>query len=285
MSKLALDNQGIHNFSDGCLDAYFKINTEKQVKLDDGILIIESSKPKVFVFQYKESQLQFLQERQRKGVIYSIIPLPLKKESKFTEVCYALEEVFDPTSYENAKKRYKYLKYPALWCTKENITWAPINHDNIKSVIKLHDEWCKHKLDDEKTYRMMFPTGRYKRCCEYALGETNIHVAPIFDLHKEKFVSPDYYSYVFSKNNEVVACRILSFKDRVAYDLAFFCNTWTEGLSQLSNYVQMICLQDLYNKRILTVNCGSSLNSYLKSFKQHLPSFILQHFMYGRINV
>ena len=133
----------------------------------------------------------------------------------------------------------------------------------------------------------MFPTGRYKRCCEYALGkESKSNKAKIFDMEKkEKIVNAIYHSYVFIKNGEVVACRILSVRDRVAYDLAFFCNTWDKELSQLSNYVEMICLKDLFDKGILTVNCGAALNSNLKNFKQHVPNFILTHFMYGRINV
>jgi len=277
-----MKNQGIHNFSEGCLDSYFKVNT-MNARFEKEILIIESNMPKVFVFSYQEDQLELLHKYHSRCVIYSIPQLPLSKESNFTEICYRLEEVFDPASYKNAKKRHQHLKYPFVWCEKEGITYESISVSNMPFVVKLHKAWVDHKMEDEKTYKIMFPSGRYIRCCNYALNYLlQKQSIERFGLAKKIKVFPIYHSYVFLKNEEVIACRILSSQDDTAYDLAFFCNTWKEDLSQLSNYVEMVSLKDLYEKGIKTVNCGSALNTYLKNFKQHVPSFLLKHWMYGK---
>lgn len=281
MENFILNNQGIHNFSEGCLDAYFRVNTDKTVKIHDGILCIGN---KVFVFSFSKSQLDFLKEKQKEGVIYSIPQLPLEKGSKFVEVCYSLEKVFAPASYENAKKRYKHLKYPFVWLEKESIMKASITEENYNLAVVLHDKWVKYKMSDEKTFKIMFPTGRYKRCCEYALGK-NPSIKSLGLVKREKIVDPLYHSYLFIRDHEAVACRILSSRGGIAYDLAFFCNTWDKNLSQLANYVQIVTLRDLADKGISVVNCGSSLNKNLKSFKQSIPSYLVTHYMYGKVSL
>lgn len=59
-----IDNKEVHNFSLGCLDAYFHlddtIQNQKSILLNNNILIINGIKPKAFVFCKKVEDKEIL---------------------------------------------------------------------------------------------------------------------------------------------------------------------------------------------------------------------------------
>ena len=282
-----LDNKCIHNFSLGCLDAYFELNEAIAkgcaVLINSRILVIEKRKPKVYVFTHYVEDAPLLTWLQKYSVVYSLDKIDcLTKESKFKEVVYDLEKVFSGESYLTAKKRHQRIVYPFNWLKKNQVIVTEMVADDLEEVVELHKEWVDYKLADEKTFKMMFPTGRYLRCCKHVVPvETE---QPVFfdNLVSDVAIKVDYRGYVARMDGKVVSVRIIAVQGKAAYDLAFFTNTWTAP-SQLSNYLDVCILKELYNGGVRLFNCGAALHSRLKVFKTHLPSFEVVSYMYSKL--
>lgn len=281
-----LDNKGVHNFSLGCLDSYFELNSgiqQNKVFWQHGVVIIKVRKPKFFVFSYDSRDKVFLENCQKESAVYSINPIPeLSRESKFKEIAYDLEKVFDPESYPNSKKRHQRLVYPLRWLEKNGVTISELVEADYAGVEKLHKEWVAAKMADEKTFKMMFPTGRYLRCCRFALAANAVEQPTFFEDVVGVKIDIDYRGYVARMGDRIVSVRVVSVQNSCAYDLAFFTDTWNAP-SQLSNYLDVYILKALKEKGIKLFNCGSALNSSLKTFKTHLPSKEVVSYMYSRV--
>lgn len=274
--------RGVHNFSLGCLDAYFHLIEDLAagkafiLGSSDGILVL-SRRKKVYCFEASEdSDLQLLRYLQKEASIYSLQSIGLSGERKFSEVYYDLDEVLNSKTYPNKKKRYNHLTYPFRWM-KNNEVEVRVSTDfeveSIRSEVEtLHSDWVSHKLEDGKTYRIMFPQKRYLRCFERLVA-----------CQRDRTSGISYIGYFFFLKGELVSVRVI-FIDRKSdwgYDLANFTNTWSSP-SQISNYFDVYALSLLRKEGIRFFNCGAALNKYLQTFKTHLPSHILESFAYSR---
>lgn len=258
----ALDNRGVHNFSYHTLECYFKINklvaSRKIRKLNPRIVEIQGVGPaghKLFVYVFNDADKQLLADKQKQATIYSIDPLPLEKESKFVEIQYNLNTVFDAKSYSSAKKRHQRIKYPFTWLQKNGFESKIVRKDSsaITKIHKLHEVWRENKENDPKTYKIMFPSKRYIFCVEHALRFPD-----------------DYLCFIVSRKADVYAVRVVGISGKHVYDLAFFGNQW-DAPSQLMNYVDILILDELRKMGFVYFNCGAALNKQLKQFKTHLP--------------
>jgi len=266
-----LDNKGVHNFSLGCLDAYFHLNDaikkQEYCLFDDSIIHLRKAK-KVYVFDYVDENIPLLQILQKTNNIYSLKHIEqLEKHSRFKELAYKLEDVFNPLSYPNKKKRHARIKYPFNWI--KNLGIIVKTDLDLGEVSDFHQQWVDHKLADPKVFRMMFPTARYLNCFKKTLVK-NVE-DPV-----------DYRTYGFyDRNRRLILVRVVSVQGDHAYDLANFGNTW-DGPSQLTNYADVWVLKDLFDQGIKIFNCGAMLNKRLAMFKSHFPSFEVISHGYGK---
>lgn len=267
----ALDNRGIHNFSFHILDSYFNIRAlvgKNGVKFHTpGILELSklpgTNSTKVFVYHSTENDLPLLQKLQQQAVIYSIDDINLPKRNKFKELYYDLDVVFNPASYSNSKKRHQRITYPFSWLKKEGFE---IQTDADFNAIKiLHDTWVQKKLENPKTFKMMFPGKRYLRCVEQALSVPDI-----------------YACFIVKRCSTPVAVRVVGLQAPYAYDMAFFGNFW-DLPSQSMNYINIWLLQLLHQSDIHIFNCGCFLNKYLHQYKAHYPHDELVSYSYSKL--
>ena len=114
-----------------------------------------------------------------------------------------------------------------------NVTVEEVSEKNIDEIRVLHDEWAEFKLNDPKTFKMMFPNKRYIYCCEKYLE------------NKDKLIKAKYKTYVFRKDGKVIAVRVLGIQDDRVFDLANFGRVW-DSFSQMMNYVDTWVLKDLH---------------------------------------
>lgn len=276
----------IHNFSLGCLDAYFYLTEDLQsgqtrvMGSKDQILVM-SRRKKVYVLQtsgitrtdlYKvdggaAADLEMLQKLQSNCVIYAPSPISLPREGKFSEVTYTVSKILDPASYPDKKKRYNRLTYPLKWMrdNQVRVLTEPINE---KEVEALHDQWVEHKLADPTTYQIMFPRKRYIRCVERLLQ----HPTDI-----------NYRGFFFYLGDKLCSVRIISIENEWGYDLANFSRFW-DTPSQFSNYCDAyVLIEELKKLGVQRFNCGAALNKNLKLFKSHYPFDLAVSYMYSKV--
>ena len=283
-----LDNKSIHNFSLGVLDSYFYLSEKIQKKevflFENRILYIKSkSRGKTYVFTWRNEDEALLKKLQIISTIYSINQIPfLTGKSKFKEIAYTLSTVFNPKTYPNAKKRHQRIHYPLTWLVKNNMQVEKITTDNINEVSELHKKWVNYKMNQLSTFRMMFPTGRYLRCCKRCIFNEEIDILQSHEIVLLEKNPLTYKGLIFKIKGELVAIRVFYIEKLLAFDLAFFTNTW-DTPSQISNYIDIWCLKELYDKGINILNCGASLNRSLKIFKTHIPSKTIESYMYSKI--
>ncbi len=277
------DPCGVHNFSRGTLESYWKIHklnaVEKVHVTMPGVLTLSGlpgrTRVKTFVFSPEGTDAcrlgwtgnKMIKTLQHEGVIYSVDPLPaLYKGAEFRETCYDLKTVFDPASYHPSKKRHQRLTYPFTFLTREGVTFHLGVQSNFEEISELHSAWCQKKLDDPKTFRMMFPSKRYIVCVENALR------------------LPGYRLIVVSRNGEIIAVRVFGIQSKTAYDLAFFGKYW-ELPSQTMEYINVALLSYLLDEGIEVLNFGApgNVSKALLNFKSHYPTFTKSHFVYPQL--
>lgn len=272
-----------HNFSIGCLSTYFRLNEniKKNCYFFNGrILTLSIHGIKTFVFQYCDSDIKYLHDIQKQGPVYCETKIPLINQSSFTEKIYNLKDVFSASSYKNAKERYNKITYPFTWFKKNKVEITTITNQNFNEIEKLHNLWVEKKLNDPKTYKIMFPQKRYLSCCEKFLTDKNKNFNLLNIDKTTKFLK----SFVLKINNEIVGVRVISIENNIGYDLAFFVNFWNNH-SQIANYFNIFILKILFDQGIILFNCGASLNKNLSQFKSHYPNFEKEIYRYGKINI
>lgn len=264
------DNRGVHNFSLPTLQSYFCIGDMLAHKrppmfIEGSILFLPSKQGRYKTFCYqplKEEHKDLLEKMRTMGPIYSIYPISfLKGELKFKEVGYNLRDVFDPSKYPNAKKRYQKIVYPFKHIEKNNIRRDIATPDEVKT---LHDEWAEKKMADPNTFRMMFPNKRYWNCFLEARKYPHLHK-----------------TYTFYIGEKLIAVRILGVQDKRVFDLANFGRFW-DSPSQTMNVLDTIVLKDLLDYGFEEFNCGAGLNKNLTMFKEHYPSFDIISYQYSK---
>ena len=263
---IAAGHRGVHNFSYGTLATYFLPADPSRVTLENGVLAAKKgSYHKAWVFDgHDDLDVNAVSCLQTRGPVYSQSRLPLTKESKFNELVYNLDAVFDPASYRNAKKRAQRITYPSRWMENRGFTIAP-TVDEDKALI-LHEEWREWKLSNPKTFQMMFPSRRYFTCVQIALAR------------------PDLYAVftAIDEDGDLAAVRVLYVEGSYAFDLANFAASWRLA-SNFSEYFGSMTMAALHARGVKTLNCGASLNKELSMFKKHWPSTYKVSFAYGRV--
>ena len=269
-----IDNKGVHNFTFGCLDCYFYINDQLQsdkppLFLKNDILVIYNKQGKFITFIYKpikDVPIEIIKHLQILGTIYSIFKIDeLEQKVECIEITYDLEKIFNPASYPNAKKRHQRIVYPFKQLEKWNVICSSITSDNIKEARDLHTIWVKDKLNNPKTYKIMFPNRRYINCCEKSISAN----------------SP-YKSYLVYYEHKPVFARVLFVQEEKAFDMAFFGDI-VKLPSQFANYIDTYILKDLFDSGIKTVNCGFEFNKSLSNFKKHFPSETVKYWRYSKL--
>lgn len=164
----------------------------------------------------------------------------------YKEVLYVLNEVFDPSSYKNSKKRHKTLVYPFKWMISNNFYIKELKEIDIESVTKLHEEWKAELFKNEKMFRILFPSARYMRCFKYSVGieRTKLTYLPLGIFQRD--------------SKELCAVRVVGIEGSNAFDLAFFGK---HAPSQFMNYAEVVTLariKDMY-PNVEYFNCGAGL--------------------------
>ena len=265
----------IHNFSLGCLDAYFCLSEDLQsgqtlVTGSQQQILVMSRRKKVFVYKTEgltEMDMALLRQDQANCVIYSPSQINLPREGKFSEVTYTVSQIIDPASYPDKKKRYNRLTYPVKWM-RDNQVQVLTEPTDVKEVEALHDQWVEHKLADPATFQIMFPRKRYIRCVERLLQ------------HPADF---DYRGFFFYLGGKLCSVRIISVENEWGYDLANFSRFW-DTPSQFSNYCDAyVLIEELKKLGVQKFNCGAALNKNLKLFKSHYPYKPAISYMYSKV--
>lgn len=274
-----LDNRGVHNFSIGCLDAYHYldryIDTGRAFLFRGRVLVMPAmpSGWKSFVFDYVQEDLPELRMLQHHGLVYSLDPVPgLPKQSKFEEVAYDLNVVFDPASYPNTKKRKNKIRHPLTYLKGDSIRIEPVSEENIGECRRLHDQWVDRKLADERTYRMMFPVRRYMRCAEKAS-------AGLF----EKFPSVRYEGFAFSVDGELAGVNVNAVENGGAYGLAMFGKIWDPAFNRLMGATDLWCMRRALDNGVEYYNAGTTVNEGHRAYKERYPCRIVESYLYSRI--
>jgi hypothetical protein len=262
-------HMGIHNFSYGTLETYFRItNARTAVDFEDNILVLRklpgTVSTKTWVFGEGPFDMDKLEALQREGPVYSQYEIDLEKGSQFRELAYNLNEVFDPASYPNSKKRNQRIKYPFAFFHRGH--WELREGASLSDIKALHDSWRDKKLKDPKVFQIMFPNKRYLQCAEFALKR------------------PDLYKMLaaYSAEGKLVAVRVLYIDGTSAFDLANFAANW-DLPSNFTEYFGTVTMGNLRDSGIELVNCGASLNKHLSQFKSHWPSTYVVSYIYSRI--
>ena len=272
----ALDAKGLHNFCIGPLEAYFRIGylPEENVQLINRVLCLSglpgSLSRKVFVYAGGEGDLQRLAQLQTQSVIYSQVPIKLRKQSVFEETQYELEKVFEPSSYINSRKRNRsrikaWQSHISLAYDRSRPSLQSARPADMPDIDDLHEKWVARKMADPLTQRNMFPKVRYMNCVRLALA------------------SPARYRvYLAWLDGQVIACRVVYIERDAAYCLAFFCRFW-DCPSGFVEDISVATMADLLASGCRTLNCGASLHKHLATFKQHWPWMSMRSYAYGRI--
>lgn len=286
------NTRNVHNHTIENLFLYFDLKKNMQSKkivfYAKSVLFINARRHKLFVYDDSDilkylnfDAIEKCDALKSKFLIYSSVELNDKQsfsETKYKECVYDLNAIFDSKTYEEKyagcsmkkikKKIYNRIKYPFVYLDTEKFSYALISKENVSDVDLIHAKWVKHKLEDEKTFQIMFSAKRYMFCVNEVLNDEN--------LKDSKF-----YKRVFYWENKPVAARLCLLKDNQSYDLAFF-STFFECPSNLILYINAFCLFELKEQfNITNHNCGMELNKLLKTSKEHFPSTHLIGYKYN----
>ncbi len=283
-----LSHRGVHNFSPGVLDSYFRFNELvdkgkiRELKNNAGYYIDRGANKMTMIYS-STVDLAEAAECQKMGPVYSIDELKLDGAAAFIEVAYDINVVFNKASYATAKKRHQRTVYPFKWIEKQGITLEELSTENRDEVIALHDIWVEQKLADPKTFKIMFPNARYSRCVDLCLAPARVVKNQVgFGMIKDFSIHPKYVGIVAKRDGNVVASRVVSVDSSYGFDLAFFGNTWSEP-SQLMNHLDIVTLaflRDNYSIRLF--NFGAAMSTSLKNFKAHIPSYTIKSWRYKK---
>lgn len=183
--------------------------------------------------------------------------------NKRCEICYKLDNVFNKLSYENRRKYDKRIQQ-SLNYFKNNLKIAELNQEDERlKALKLYQEWCDIKLNDGKTFKIMFPNARYRNCINYAFDKIidNLKIIGVLD-----------------NENNLLGFRVVYLENNWAYDLAYCTERNKKICTDFSERFNVNILKYLKdNYQVEYFNCGLASGS-LKSFKKHLPNFEIYYY-------
>ena len=251
----------IHDFSLGALFAYHKleqlIENEKCFLFKNMILI--EGKDKIEIIDYDTQKDAYLDDffdfellKPCRTLLHSSKLLPhIKHKAKTEEVVYDLvtsqeRQGRDHKSFYHAVNRPKsIIQRKDLGIEIEELT------PDSETWIELHKEWVNYKLAQPGTFRIAFPTARYKRCL-------NLDLIPTYK--KAIFIKGQPYGFI-----------VFSLEGKNAFELAFvslYFKPEFKIISGLNQYLFSYFLQELQKLGIEKVNSGFVLNKKLAVFKK-----------------
>lgn len=211
-------------------------------------------------------------EIRRKTSIYTDIEQKSTQliKTKFKETVYHLPSIFDPTTYEKKysgekrsvikKKIYNKIEYPFKFLQRESLGFSisEITESLLPEIDILHKDWCEYKLNDPKTFKMMFSSNRYYRSLQQSFSSDYLKAS-------------DWYRRAFFLDGKLVAVRQCLIKGDTSYDIGFFGRFW-DIPSNMMNYINIFCMAELLDRGVIYHNCGNELDKNLKRFKEHYPT-------------
>ena len=212
----------------------------------------------------------FTTEERNKMSFYSDTELlsDLLVKTKFKESVYNLDNIFNPQFYYKKyegkstsyikKKIYSRIEYPFRFLQRVNLDIRDITELMLPKIYDLHKEWCEFKLNDPKTFKMMFSSNRYYRCLQQSFTS-------------QYLCTSNWYRKAFFLEDRLIAIRHCLIQGDTSYDIGFFSRFW-DIPSNIVNYINTWCMRDLQNLGVKYHNCGNELDKNLKKFKEHFPT-------------
>jgi len=191
-------------------------------------------------------------------------------KSKFRETVYDLDKVFDPETYREKyfkekqstirKKIYNRIEYPFRYLARPELQFreVDITEEMLPEIDKLHKDWCEYKLNDPKTFKMMFSSNRYYRCLVQSFSSEFLNKSV-------------WYRKAFYLGDKLIAVRQCLVKGDTSYDIGYFSRFW-DAPSNIINYINTYCMKQLQNQGVRYHSCGNELDKNLALFKNHLPN-------------
>lgn len=281
----------VHNSTLQNIFLYFDLDRhlekDRVIFYDKSLLILDNRKFKFFLFDDDDflSKLDTsLIPDKKKFIFYSSTIQNNHKdrfiESKQKEAVYTLEKVFDETTFyekykdrkqsEIKKKIYNRLIYPFKYLEshKELFRIEDVNENHLEVMEQVHREWSDYKLNDPKTFKMLFSSARYNRTIRLMFNH------PFMDRK-------DFYCKVFYWEDKPIAFRQCLVIGEYSYDIGFFSLFWKVP-SNLILYINSYCLKQLKDEYgVKYHNCGLTLDKNLECSKNHFPSSYLYSFKYN----
>lgn len=191
-------------------------------------------------------------------------------KTKFKETVYHLPQIFDTKTYEEKyknekrsvirKKIYNRIEYPFKYLQRPELNFEvqDITETLLPKIETLHKDWCDYKLNDPKTFKMMFSSNRYYRCLQQSFISNHLNQS-------------NWYRRAFFLNGELIAVRQCLIQNDTSYDIGFFGRFW--GIpSNMMNYINTLCMSELLERGVIYHNCGNEMDKNLKRFKEHYPT-------------
>ena len=198
-------------------------------------------------------------------------------KSKFKETVYNLVNIFDIQIYfdkyknkkvsEIKKKFYNRVKYPFIYLSRLNFVSRDIDEKMLDEIEQLHKDWCTYKLEDPKTFKMMFSSNRYYRCLEQSFTSEYLKYST-------------WYRKAFYLDGKLIAVRQCLIQGDTSYDIGFFSRFW-DTPSNIVNYINTWCMYDLLHLGVRFHNCGAEMDKNLGMFKSHFPNFYRYGYKYN----
>lgn len=237
----------IHDFSLGALLCYHELEKKLEkglAKIDDNGIMLVGKKKTTFM---PAPDYQFFIENFPQGVysLETVNLIPRLSKKKAEEIIYDLD-LLRRDQYANTKKYYQAVTRPLKIVEKFKIEFRDI--EDYKPYEDLCKEWVEYKLSQPTTFRMSFPTGRYRRC---------LYLDKIPTYKKGIWINGKLYGFI-----------IFSLEGEVAFELAFVSLYFkTKIISGLNQYLFSYCLLELKKMGYKYVNSGYTLNKNLQIFK------------------
>lgn len=190
-------------------------------------------------------------------------------KTKFKETVYSLDKLFDFKTWEFCypgvkrsdikKKFYNRILYPVTFLSRSELNFQvkTITEDLLSEIEILHKDWCEYKLNDPKTFKMMFSTNRYLRCLQQS-------------FYSSLLKDSKWYRRAFYLDDKLVAVRQCLIVGQTSYDIGYFSRFW-ECPSNLINYINTFCMAELQGIGVKYHNTGNEMDKNLACFKKHFP--------------
>lgn len=275
------NTRNAHNHTIENLYLYFKLDYHLQKNrvlfYPGALLIVDNRKHKFFIYD-NSLLLECLDisklpvDLYKKVIFYSSVEqnnLPeVYEKSKLKEFVYNFDEIFNEDTYREKykgesgkkirKKIYQRLVYPLNVLSKLNLECRDITEQDLDEIVEsLHKEWVDYKMDDPKTFKMMFSSNRYNHCIRL--------------MFNHKFLKREnFYCKVFLLDGKPIAIRQILIKGENAFDIGFFSKFW-QCPSNTILYLNFFVFNELKELGVKTLNCGMELDKHLKMSKNHYP--------------